>query len=294
LSRGSVPPIGFDDGPDEPLGESAPLAWRDAPVLCAGDCLPYHRVWQYLRWLGLITSIRTNTDFLAGTFRRLASSHPRVLVSGTADYGMLAQLHHAYGAAPLHATVVDLCPTPLMLNRWYGDRFGRTVRTAQHDAVSYGDDSPFDLVVTHNFVGRFDDASRRRLVANWWRLLRPGGQVVTTQRVRPHAPAGETGYPEDKAEELAQIAASAAARAGFTAADTAAFRDTVREYARRKKTMVIGSTAEITDCFESCGFAIDLLDEGGGAAERERDRPSSLAGLDTFRMRLIARKPGAG
>jgi len=292
LSSSAVPPTGSDAGPDEPLGESAPLAWRDAPALCTGTCLPYHRVWQYLRWLGLITSIRTNTDFLAGAFRRLASSHSRVLVSGTADYGMLAQLHHAYGPAPLHATVVDLCPTPLMLNRWYGDRFGRTVRTVQHDAVSYADDTLFDLIATHNFLGRFDDANRQQLVANWWRLLRPGGEVVTTQRVRPLGQAGKTGYSEEQAEALAQLAADAAARAGFAAADTPTFRDTVREYARRKKSMAIRSTAEITACFESCGFTIDLLDEGGGTVERQHDRPSSTAGLDTFRMRVIARKPG--
>jgi hypothetical protein len=112
--------------------------------------------------------------------------------------------------------------------------------------------------------------------------------------VRPDAPAGETGYTEEEAEELAELAAGAAARAGFAAADAAAFRDTVREYARRKKSMAIRSTAEITDCFKSCGFAIDVLDEGGGAAERQRDRPSSTAGLETFRMRLVARKPGSG
>jgi len=55
--------------PDEPLAESAPVAWGLAPSLCAGDpashdsCLWYHRIWQYLRLLDIITSIRTNTTF---------------------------------------------------------------------------------------------------------------------------------------------------------------------------------------------------------------------------------------
>jgi len=45
--------------PDEPLAESAPVAWALAPSLCAGDpashgsCLWYHRIWQYLRLLDI-------------------------------------------------------------------------------------------------------------------------------------------------------------------------------------------------------------------------------------------------
>ena len=36
------------------------------------------------------------------------------------------------------------------------------------------------------------------------------------------------------------------------------------------------------------GFDVTLADEGGGLAERESDRPSSTAGLDTYRMRIVA------
>ena len=54
--------------------------WRRGCV--AGDpashdsCVWYHRMWQYLRLLGIITSIRTNTPFLLATFERLADTHP--------------------------------------------------------------------------------------------------------------------------------------------------------------------------------------------------------------------------
>ena len=48
--------------PDEPLEDSAPVAWALAPQSCAGDptspdsCLWYHRVWQYLRLLGIFAT----------------------------------------------------------------------------------------------------------------------------------------------------------------------------------------------------------------------------------------------
>lgn len=278
--------------PDEPLGESAPIAWREAPLRCAGSCMAYHRVWQYLRWLGFISSIRTNSEFLSRTFQSLAPGHPRVLVSGTADYGMLAHLHHAYASRPLEAAIVDLCPTPLLLNAWYADRVGRRVVTTRSDILDYGSDTPFDLIATHNFIGRFEPAARRRLASTWHRLLRPGGVIVTTQRVRPSSPQTATPYTDEAAAALATRAERAALRAGLPPGDARMFHECVRAYALRKATTAIRSTTEITDVLSSCGFDVELVDEGAGADERHRDRPSSMAGLETFRMRVIARKTG--
>ena len=62
------------------------------------------------------------------------------------------------------------------------------------------------------------------------------------------------------------------------------------EYAIRKGGHTIRTTEEITDLFESAGFEVELADQGEGAKERDRDRPSSNAGKDTYRMRIIARK----
>jgi SAM-dependent methyltransferase len=240
----------------------------------------------------MITSIRTNSEFLVRTFRSLASNHPRVLVSGTADYGMLAHLHHAYGQSTLDATVVDLCATPLFLNDWYANRTGRVVRTVQHDMLGFASEAPFDLIATHNFLGRFDATARRRLVTRWHRLLRPGGVVVTTQRVRPGARQAFTSYSAEEAAALGLGAEQSALRAGLAPPLARELHDWVRDYALAKISAVIQSTAQITDVLEACGFSVDLVDEGGGVSERHRDRPSSTAGRDTFRMRIIARRTG--
>jgi SAM-dependent methyltransferase len=294
VNSDSESPLPLPPGaPEEPLGESAPIAWREAPRRCAASCMAYHRVWQYLRWLGLISSIRTNSEFLIRTFRSLAPGRPRVLVSGTADYGMLAHLHHAYASQPLEATVVDLCPTPLLLNAWYADRVGRRVVTAQSDILEYASHTPFDLIATHNFLGRFEPAGRRRLASTWHGLLRPGGVIVTTQRVRPSSPQTGTAFTAEEAAALATRAERAALRAGLPPGDAQVFHECVRAYALRRATTVIRSTAEITDVLSSCGFDVELVDEGGGPDERYRDRPSSTAGLETFRMRVIARRRAA-
>jgi SAM-dependent methyltransferase len=281
--------------PDEPLHESAPVAWRLAGTHCAGDpqsadsCLWYHRVWQYLRLLDIITSIRTNTPFLLGTLRRLAPSHPRVLISGSADYGMLAHLRQAYGARPLDVTMLDRCAAPVAVNQWYAARYAMTMTPVCGDALAVQTDRLFDLVCTHNFVGRFDPASRQHLIDRWHAVLRPGGVVVTTQRVRPGERGRQASYSEAAARALAgRVVEAAKAYPGAVGVPFAELGDATYEYARRKRAYAITSAAEIVDAFERAGFEVNLADEGGGQAERESDRPSSTAGPDTFRMRIVA------
>ena len=287
--------------PIEPLAETAPLAWAEAPRRCYRDpqtgdtCLWYHRVWQYLRLLGVISSVRTNTNFFTRTFRDRARTgrRPRVLVSATADYSMLAHLKSAYDqeGAALEVTVVDRCETSLMLNRWYADRYQVALATASSDVVDYATEHPFDLICTHNFLGRFDTASRGGLVAHWHALLRPGGLVVTTQRIRPNTRHAHSHYTAEEARALSeQVTASARAFLPRLDIDPDELGRAVYEYALSKGAHTIRTTEEITDLFEAAGFEIELADQGEGAEERERDRPSSSAGKDTYRMRIIARK----
>jgi SAM-dependent methyltransferase len=253
----------------------------------------YHRVWQYLRLLGVITTIRTNTDFLIRSFRECArSGRSRVLVSATADYSMLAHLHHAYAleGEPLQPTVIDRCETSLLLNRWYAERSGMPLATDRADVLAYEAARSFDMICTHNFMARFDDDARRRLVSRWHALLRPGGLVITTQRIRPNSQGRLAFYTEDEARELAERVTGVARTHQSVSVDPEELGRVVYEYAKRKGGYVIRTGKELTDLFVEQGFDVRLADEGGGLAERERDRPSSTAGQDTYRLRIIATK----
>src|SRR5688572_12851833 len=127
--------------PPEPLADSAPIAWHAAERLCpraadtADTCFWYHRVWQYLRLLDVISSTRTNSGFMLRTFAEYArrGTHPRCIVTCTADYSMLAHLASAYAGerASLEPTVMDRCPTSLLLNQWYADRHRLALTTVE-------------------------------------------------------------------------------------------------------------------------------------------------------------------
>ena len=190
-----LPPDSFL--PDEPLRESAPVAYGLAHRHCPSGpegCRDYHAMWQYFRQIGLLTTIGTNTDFLVATLRGLADADScrRVLISATADYGMLAHVLHAYRLAGVEpeVTVVDMCETPLALNRWYAERAGVTIRTCRANLLEFRADAPFDLVCTHSFLGRLTQEVRAGALDKWHEVLRPGGHVVTVARVRYGAPDG--------------------------------------------------------------------------------------------------------
>jgi hypothetical protein len=213
-------------------------------------------------------------------------------VSATADYSMLAHLKCAYDTEhrPLDVTVLDRCETPLLLNRWYADRYGVRLTTQCSDALSYDGNNPYDLICTHSFFGRVDPDSRRRLIGRWHRLLRSGGVVVTTQRVHPGGRNRSRDDTEAEADDLRRRVMAAARGHPELGLDPDELGQAAYDDAIRRVRYVIRAVSEITDLFTAEGFHIELADQGGGPAERERDRPLSNVGRDSYRMRLIARK----
>ncbi len=283
--------------PDEPLRESAPVAYRLAHQHCptgADGCRDYHAMWQYFRQIGLLTTIGTNTDFLVATLRGLADADScrRVLISATADYGMLAHVIHAYRLAGVEpeVTVVDMCETPLALNRWYAERAGVTIRTCRANLLEFRADAPFDLVCTHSFLGRLTQEVRAGALDKWHEVLRPGGHVVTVARVRYGAPdGGVTRYePAEIVEFRDRALALARAKEHELDLPAEAIADAAEHYAVSKRSRGFGSTGMLRALFEDHGFALERFDSGG-EEERRRDRPSCpTLGWKSERFRIVA------
>ena len=281
---------------EEPLDESAPLAWEEAPRLCYRDprspdgCEAYHRVWQYLRLFGLVGSMESDAEFFHRHFRDAARSmrFSRVLLSATADYWMLAQLAAAYGAegAPLDVTIADRCRTPLMLNRWYARRLGLEIRTREADLLTF-DDEPYDVICTHSFLGRFDAEGRRVLLRRWHALLRPGGKVITSQRIRPGSTRVVNGFSTSEVEALAhRVRRAAAERRDFEGPEPADLIAAVRSYAASKSSHVIRDAEGLLTLVREPGFSIEAARREAGNTRRA----SSPDAPGSFRLQMVAEK----
>ncbi len=288
---------------EEPLILSAPMARRLAHDSCRKDpnsgqsCAWYHGPWQYLRLLGVITTLRTDGEYLVDVFRTLArdGNFRRILISGAADYSMLAHVLWAYRRenASAEISLVDWCETPLHLNRWYAEQFAATVDTFAADIFDYEAEAPFDLICTHSFIGRFDAAGRRRLTAKWRELLRPGGKVVTVKRIRPDHEAERVRFtPEQAAGFVERTRRSTRVWREFLDVDPEELVLGARTYTERHGNYTIRSRGEIRDLFESAGFAVEHL-ESGGPEEQRRDRPSVASEPGkSERIRILATRVG--
>lgn len=176
------------------LRVSAPIMARKALECCHGDivdrsdCTWYHKAWQYLRVLDLVSTPDWHSEFFKKALQRSIAKSSNILICGAADYGMLQHVWSAVESSridELDITVVDLCPTPLRMCEWYSDRIGFRINTHQADALDLRllRESAFDLVVTDAFLTRFAADGKQEVVSQWRRLLKSGGRVITTARI---------------------------------------------------------------------------------------------------------------
>jgi SAM-dependent methyltransferase len=256
---------------DEPLAESAPLAHRLArahcrPLSATGErCDWYHGFWQHLRLMGLTKTSGGQAAFLVDVLRRLARTgdSPRVLVSGSADYSMPAHALWAYRAegAALSLAVLDRCETPLALCRWYAERCGTTLATHCADILEHEAAGPVDVVFTNSFLGSFDPATRPRLFASWRRMLRPGGTLLFTNRLRPRAEPGVLGFDAEQTRGFVAAARrEAKARGAALGLDPDEAASRAQAYAERYRSHPVRTVDEIAGLLEAAGFAVERLE----------------------------------
>ena len=253
---------------EEALELSAPLARRLAPQLCRRDalsgesCAWNHGFWQYMRLLGLAIAPEHHAQFFGDALRPHRAGSPRVLISGTSDYAMLAlllALFREHGGNPAVA-VLDRCETSLMLNRWYAERVSAAIATHCGNILGFAPAAGYDLICTHGFFGYFDRGQRAALLSKWHALLRPGGQVITVNRLRTPAAPERTGFDERQTRAfLERVAAAAVPLQHVLDLQPAELALAAQAYAARQSVYTVRSLEEVRTLFERAGFVLDAL-----------------------------------
>jgi 2-polyprenyl-3-methyl-5-hydroxy-6-metoxy-1,4-benzoquinol methylase len=279
---------------EEPLLESAPVAWGLAPQLCSKDpttgerCSWYHGIWQFLRIMGLASSAAQRAGFYLRSIRMSCAglAAPRILISGTADYAMLALVMASLQdrGSPPAVTVIDICETPLHLNRWYAERGSWRIETVCGNVLDFQAPEPFDVVCTDGFFSRVPVARRPALAAKWRELLRPSGRVIATNRLHPESKNEKTGFSPARAQAFREAVRSAMAeKRDAIRVDPQELMRQAEIYAARHDTYPLVSMEEIRGVFEETGFRIDLL----SAVSRAREQQNETHGRET-RQKSVA------
>lgn len=194
----------------EPLAESAIEGFRMAMTLCdPGDgCRAYHGLWQYLRIAGFVRALSIDGPLFVDAAEKLARAGRlrHVLISGSADYSMLAHLAHGARRAGRRVVfdIVDRCATTLRVNAWYATRYGLDVRTFRSDVYSFQPEMEYDLICTHSFLPYHPVPQRPVLFRLWGGWLAAGGRLCFSNRISPEA------IPFDAAERRQRMDRAAA------------------------------------------------------------------------------------
>ena len=270
--------VGSDGAPsfrnlEEPMLVSAPLAYQLAPILCRGsqiaedDCSWYHSIWQYLRLFNMVSTPTWHADFyfnsLTSAVRGVAS--PRILISGTADYSMLAHAIWALGAltSASRITVVDLCETPLLLCKWYAKFVGAPVETVNTDILRFQPTELFDVIVTDAFLTRFSAAARLKIVQKWTTMLRPGGTIITTVRIEPRMGKDVVGSTKSEVGSFRRRAKSHAQKwSDFLTLSPDQIANHAQIYAEKMVSHSCRSPDEIAAVFRASNLVPELVVEG--------------------------------
>ena len=260
---------------DEPLAESALQMRRWAAACCpasAASCEAYHGLWPYLRLMGLDWTLgghgplflRHTAEWARDHLARGGARPARVLVSGSADYSMLAHVLQATREAglPVAVTVVDQCETPLRMSQWYAQREGFQDLTLAHAEVfGFRPAQPFDLIITSSFFGYFTPGQRLALFQRYADMFAPGGWLVFSNRLRPSPEDQTVGFSESQAEALVErVRALAPDLPPAVRLPTEELADLARGYTRLVRSYPINSPQTVRDLAQASGLEVMRLD----------------------------------
>ncbi len=264
---------------EEPLEASAGIARRLAVRHCAPACRAYHGLWQFLRLMALGKTMSGLSAAFLDEIRSEASRWPvdlpyrraRVLVSGCADYSAYAHVHAACSASGQLPTVtaVDLCETPLRLTNWLARRLGREVFTIRSEILDHSVTEPYDLIVTSSFLGYFPGAVRARLFATYARLLRPGGLLLISNRLRDGDENVLVGFSTPAAQAFTLEVIDRASRLeGVLRAEAQLAAGWARDYAARFQSYPVNNRAGVEGILRAAGFDCTSREFTASSGER--------------------------
>lgn len=209
------------------------------------DCSDYHLPWQRLRLCGMVSTPGWHAGFYRDAVGRWVEDQQermdkggiaRIIITGLADYGMLYWLVQVLPPA-LRASseihVLDICRTPLESCHWLRLELERINPDLKINFVPHHEDlldsrrraGSYDLVLSDAFLTRFADPGTKAAVMNeWLRVLRPGGRIVTTARIR-------SGLGDIEERNRAAFVARATAKAPECGLDPAQISEAAQAYA---------------------------------------------------------------
>ena len=228
------------------------------------DCRWYHANWHLLKALGIVSSASVHERSITRLLKLAIGQRPtpRILLTGSTDETLLRIVHSACRATDItpKLTALDLCASPLAFMQTFASQNEIGLETIQASILEFTPAEEFDIIVTHAFMGNFDDTRRQCLAHKWHELLCDQGKVVTVQRVRAADSPAIVKFTQQQAADFVTTALSAARELGLSQeSDLLRVKETASAFAQNFSTHAIRSKAALRKLFLDAGMSLDCL-----------------------------------
>lgn len=245
------------------LKESCDLNYKIAKENCKhgimseGDCCWYHSVWQYLRLIDKVSSPQWHTEFYRRAFNKIQEDNIKVLITGTADYSLLALIYTfaIENNKNIDVYVLDTCKTPLKICEWFAEKHNFTIKVINSNIMNLEEKQlKFDLICTDAFLTRFKVADAKKIIKIWYNCLNNNGIVATTVRISHNS--SNTKETELKQQYIIDAVNRFDKKENITLPKEE-FEKMVSLYVENMKSNAIGNKDEVDRYFKESGFYIN-------------------------------------
>jgi hypothetical protein len=143
------------------------------------SCGHMHALWPYIRLARASTGIEGESSDLDRVLRKLiAEGHPRVLIAGSQDTGLMALVARAAGTGAVEITILDRCASPLESCRRLAQAWPLPIETMQQDLMNLEVEDRFDIALVHQTLHYIPLDRRVDVLVRLRQALRPAGALV--------------------------------------------------------------------------------------------------------------------
>lgn len=168
----------------EPLKELSLFAYHWAPHFCDPSCRLYHQNWSMTRFLQTGFELPTHANFFIEKIRHRCEEYgeQKILISGSADTGLLATVYEAIAKTHLDVkkldiTLIDRCATVIEQNRLLAKKLGINLQLLCGDLLSTPLEH-YDIILAHHFINFFSNEQKPKLFQIWSKALANRGTLL--------------------------------------------------------------------------------------------------------------------
>jgi hypothetical protein len=243
------------------------------------DCSWYHGSWHLLKSLGVVSTASVHEHSINKLLKiALADTvAPRILLTGSTDETLVRMAHEACLELGIKEKLyaIDLCATPLAFMQTYADNNHIELFTCQSDILEFEADNKFDIILTHAFMGYFDEKQRPLLVKKWRQLLSKQGKIVTIQRIRPaDSPSVVSFSPEQSARFVTAAIDAAQSSTAKHKPDRTTVEQAASEFAKKFVNHAITSKTSLESLFTEADMKFHFLEYQALEKKGELSGPS--------------------